>query len=123
MDDPTTHVIVIPVDQAEPPRVVQLDQAGYQHVKQLVGGAVADPGRYDRDAIIWVDGDGANRGLPPNVRVTRYVFGHSQAAAQNRTDPDAPPYWLHGPAVITGGDYDTPPARFFTLFGIEAPAT
>ena len=85
-------------------------------------GHPAESAIYDRDAVLWLNGDGPGV-LPPNRRATAYAFGQSAAAARNGTDPADPPYWLHGTVAVTGAAADDEitgaPARLCAFFGVE----
>jgi hypothetical protein len=114
------QVIVIPADDSQPCTAQALPDDGWRAALARLAGPVTDRAVYDRDAVVWVDGEGAGA-LPPNRRATAYVWGHSQAAAQHGTDPASPPYWLHGTVIITGEDSSglpaDAPARLHVIFG------
>jgi len=117
------RVIVIPADPSQPCTAVTVSgDAWHSAIGRLVGRP-AERAVYDRDAVLWLNGDGA-AALPPNRRATQYAFGHSAAAARDRTDPAAPPYHLHGTVVVTGAGPDEEaapdvPGRLYALFGVE----
>jgi hypothetical protein len=97
--------------------------------RQRLVGQSTDRAVYDRDTVLWVDGNGATS-LPPNPRATQYAFGHSEVGRLSSFDPDNPPYWLHGPALITGPDAgedgeppEDAPTRLHSFFGTGGPAT
>jgi hypothetical protein len=106
--------VLVPADETRPCiRIVlpHLATGSYRdELDRHVGGS-AESLQCDRDALVYVAEHSA-RDYAPNARVTRYVWGHSEAAAHNeRADPDRPDYWLHGTVVIIGGaGPDAPPA-------------
>jgi hypothetical protein len=116
------RVIVIPADPGQPCTAVTVPDGRWPGTLELLVGEPADRAVYDYDAALWVHGDGAAT-LPANQRATEYAFGHSAAAARNRTDPADPPYWLHGTVIITGtaadGGATDVPARLYAHFGLE----
>lgn len=98
--------VLVPADETRPcTRVTlpHLDTGAYwSELGRHVGGS-PNAAQYDRDALVYVEHDSA-RTSARNKRLTRYIWGHSEASAQNQTNPDNPSYWLHGDAVVIGAD-------------------
>ncbi|MFD9692262.1 hypothetical protein ACFXPX_38590 [Kitasatospora sp. NPDC059146] len=57
-----------------------------------------DPGNYHRRALMWVHGNGANEGLPPNLTAT------ALASAWRGLDIGSS-YFLYGSVIVTGAEY------------------
>jgi hypothetical protein len=116
------RVIVVPADTSQPCTTLTVTVETWPDALVRLVGHPAESAIYDRDAVLWLNGDGPGV-LPPNRRATAYAFGLSAAAARNGTDPANPPYWLHGTVAVTGPAADDEitgvPARLYALFGIE----
>jgi hypothetical protein len=108
-------VIFIPADLTQPCEVKELSDDSYREIRELVGGA-PDEARYDRDAVVYVHGNGAAEGLDPNERATRYAHTQSEAGQRHGYAIDTPlralPYLLYGDAVLIGSDEQNVPQRF-----------
>lgn len=95
--------------------------------ERAAGQGLAEPARYDLDALLFVDANGAAARRPINRRATAYAFEHSEAARQHGTSGPPYPCWLYGDIVLVGCDPETfepvprVPSRFAALFGLEAP--
>jgi hypothetical protein len=104
--------VLVPADETRPCIRITLPRvetgAYWTELGRHVGGT-PQPARYDRDALVYVEDQSAWTSAP-NRRVTRYIWGHSEASAQHQTDPENPDYWLHGDAVIIGAGTDEDPA-------------
>ena len=121
--------VLVPADETRPCTRITLPHLSTGTYRAELGryvGGSAQSGQYDRDAIVYVEGNSAFTSAP-NRRVTRYIWGHSEAAARNQTDPDQPAYWLHGDAVITGAGTDQDPLdvppRILTHFHVTKDDT
>lgn len=117
--------VLVPADDTRPCTRITLPRLSTGAYRAELGryvGGTAQSGQYDRDAIVYVESNSAEH-MAPNRRLTRYIWGHSEAAARNQTDPDHPAYWLHGDAVITGAGTDQDPLdvprRILTHFQVE----
>lgn len=117
------QVIVVPAEPTQPCTLLDIPDGEWHATRTRLVGDTTERAVYDRDAVLWVDGDGA-AASPANPRATRYAFGHSAAGRQHHTDPDNPPYWLYGTVLVTGDDTgdEMPadaPARLHGLFDVE----
>jgi hypothetical protein len=114
------QVIVVPADDSQPCTTVAVPDREWHAGLARLAGPAPERAVYDRDAALWLDGDGAAT-QPPNRRATRYAFGESEAGRQHRTDPAHPPYWLYGTVLVTGAGDELPgdaPARLYAIFGL-----
>jgi hypothetical protein len=122
-------VLVVPADPLQPCREETLpdDDRGRREVLQrLVGGQIGR-GVYDRDAVVLVNDDGFAKGLPINMRASRYAFEQSEAAKRRGGTLQAALAGgtpLVGDAVVVGesragNSTGKVPDRLYGFFGVE----
>ncbi|WP_331731689.1 hypothetical protein [Kitasatospora sp. NBC_01300] len=97
-------MLALQIDPAGPVDEIELpdDPALLRRVLTTRLGGSPDPGYYHRRALMWLHGNAANEGLPPNVVAT------ALASAWRGMDIGAS-YFLHGRVIVTGaadGDAD-----------------
>jgi hypothetical protein len=124
-------LLLIPAAPTRPCQLVPLPGGPDQlsRLGELVGGSV-EPARYDRDAHLYVNGDGGPLGLPVNRRATSYIRARSLAARLHQARGRAwePWYVLRGDVVLAGTDPGDPdrdleaPPRFLELFEVPGRA-
>ncbi len=103
--------VLVPADETRPCIRITLPHRAtgdyWTELGRHVGGS-PNACQYDRDALVYVENN-SMRDSAPNRRLTRYIWGHSEASAQHQTDPENPDYHLHGDAVVIGADHDLDP--------------
>jgi len=119
--------VLVPVDETRPCIRITLPHRAtgdyWTELGRHVGGS-PNACQYDRDALVYVENN-STRDSAPNRRLTRYIWGHSEASAHHQTDPENPDYYLHGDAVVIGADRDLDPVdvprRIEAHFHVDEP--
>jgi hypothetical protein len=93
--------LLIPADPTRPIETIEI--TGRDELRQYIYG-IPEPSQFDRDSLMYVDGDGMINAKPMNGRATEYMLRESEVAEQGRMIGIGPSYGLYGEVVVVGFD-------------------